>query len=111
MLCECLIYMHVNNWVLFPYFVLILTPKKMKFIFSISSSDLSFKTKRCSCTVEMIEQNCSIPHYRILEYSFITRRIELQSVLSLILISQTALVDSESTTNRVHSLAKWHKVW
>ena len=61
-LSECLIYMHVSNWVLFSYFVLILTPQNMKFIFSISSSDLSIKTKCYPSIIEMVEQNCSIYH-------------------------------------------------
>ena len=39
-----------------------LTPQNMQFIFSISSSDLSIKTKCYPSTIEIVEQNCGIYH-------------------------------------------------
>lgn len=83
-------------------------PQKTKsFFFPTSSSDLSFKIK-CLRIVEILKQNYIITYCRILEYSFIRWRIELQEVHSLILISHSALV-FEKKWNQVHSLAKCHK--
>lgn len=43
-LCECLIaHMHANSWVLFLYFVLVLTLPKMKSFFSLLPLTLSSK--------------------------------------------------------------------
>ena len=82
-LSECLIYMHASNWVLFSYFVLVLTLQNMKFIFSLSSSDLSIKTNCYPSTIEMVEWNCSIHHVTKFWNVHLLNGdlIELQSVL------------------------------